>query len=195
VAAVIAAVILAAGESARLGQAKQLLGLGGRSLLRHAVECAIGGGCDPVFVVLGARADTLLPQLSGTAARVVRNERWREGIGSSVRAGVAEVQRGWPDACAVLLLVCDQPHLTPQLVQRVRESFDGTGGRVVACEYAGTVGVPALFERSLFPELVALSGTTGAKSVLQAHADEVVAVNWPEGAIDIDRPGDLPRLS
>jgi molybdenum cofactor cytidylyltransferase len=195
VAAVIAALILAAGESARLGRPKQLLPYRGRTLLRHVVECAAAGGCDPVLVVLGARADELLGRLEGTAAHRVLNEAWREGIGSSVRTGVAAVRHRWPDASAVLLLTCDQPRITPDLVRRIGERFDRAEGRIVACEYAGTIGVPALFERSLFPELLALSGSTGAKPVLEAHPTDVVRLPWPDGAKDIDRPEDLQLLS
>jgi molybdenum cofactor cytidylyltransferase len=195
VAAVIAAVILAAGESARLGRPKQLLPYRGRTLLRHVVECAAAGGCDPVLVVLGARADELLGELEGTRAHRVLNDAWRQGIGSSVRAGVAAVRREWPDSNAVLLLTCDQPRITADLVRRIGERFDRSDARIVACEYAGTVGVPALFGRSLFPELLALSGSTGAKPVLEAHATDVVGLPWPDGAIDIDRPEDLRLLS
>jgi molybdenum cofactor cytidylyltransferase len=192
---VIAAVILAAGEAARLGRPKQLLPYRGRTLLRHVVECATAGGCDPVLVVLGARAQELLPELEGTAAHSVLNEAWRRGIGSSVRTGVATVRQRWPGANAVLLLTCDQPRITPEWVRRIGERFDPADARIVACEYAGTVGVPALFERSLFPELLALSGSTGAKRVLEAHPTEVVGLPWPDGAVDIDRPEDLPLLS
>lgn len=191
----IAAVILAAGESARLGRPKQLLPFRSRTLLRHVVECATDGGCDPVLVVLGARADELLGELDETVAHRVLNEAWRQGIGSSVRAGVAAVRQQWPETSAVLLLTCDQPRITPQLVRRIGERFDRADARIVACEYAGTIGVPALFERSLFPELLALSGTTGAKPVLEAHPTDVVRISWPDGARDIDRPEDLELLS
>jgi molybdenum cofactor cytidylyltransferase len=80
-------------------------------------------------------------------------------------------------------------------VRRIGERFDRAEGRIVACEYAGTIGVPALFERSLFPELLALSGSTGAKPVLEAHPTDVVRLPWPDGAKDIDRPEDLQLLS
>lgn len=191
----IAAVILAAGESARLGRPKQLLPFRGRTLLRHVVECATDGGCDPVLVVLGSRADELLGELAGTAAHRVVNEAWRQGIGSSVRTGVAAVRQRWPETSAVLLLTCDQPLITPELVQRIGERFDRADARIVACEYAGTIGVPALFERSLFPELLTLSGTTGAKPVLEAHPTDLVRLSWPDGGKDIDRPEDLEFLS
>jgi len=191
---VIAAVILAAGASARLGQPKQLLVHRGRTLLRHTVECAVDGGCDPVRVVLGAHADAVEGELEGSVARSVRHAAWDRGIGSSVCAGVAAVQRECARARGVLLLTCDQPRLTPQLVRRLRRRFLRGDAPIVACGYAGTVGVPALFARELFAELLALDGPTGAKPVLRAHAGEIVTVPWEDGAADIDRPEDLTRL-
>jgi molybdenum cofactor cytidylyltransferase len=192
VAALIAAVVLAAGESARLGQPKQLIGWQGQSLVRHAVECAADGGCEPVFVVLGAHAEKLRFELSATSARPVPNPRWQEGLGSSVSAGVRAVEEQSPEASAVVLLVCDQPRITPGLIRRLCRRRAEAGARLVACAYAGTVGVPALFDRDFFPDLAGLSGPVGARSLLRRHADEVLQIPWPEGALDLDLPEDLP---
>lgn len=188
----IAAVVLAAGESARLGQPKQLIGWQGQSLVRHAVECAADGGCEPVFVVLGAHAEKLRFELSATSARPVPNPRWQEGLGSSVSAGVRAVEEQSPEASAVVLLVCDQPRITPGLIRRLCRRRAEAGARLVACAYAGTVGVPALFDRDFFPDLAGLSGPVGARSLLRRHADEVLQIPWPEGALDLDLPEDLP---
>ncbi len=188
----IAAVILAAGESARLGRPKQLLAYRGRSLLRHVVECADEGGCDPVIVVLGAREQEMLREIESTPAQPVINWNWKAGIQSSIRSAIESLARLSPDARAALLLTCDQPLITPEIVRRLRERFDGRAGRVVACEYAKTVGIPALFERSLFAELCALPGPGGAKSVLQAHPNDLLRLPWPDGAVDVDRAEDIP---
>ncbi len=188
----IAAVILAAGESARLGRPKQLLAYRGRSLLRHVVECADEGGCDPVIVVLGAREQEMLREIESTPVLPVINRNWKTGIHSSIRSAIESLPRLSPDARAALLLTCDQPLITPEIVRRLRERFDGRAGRVVACEYAKTVGIPALFERSLFAELCALSGPGGAKPVLQAHRNELLRLPWPDGAVDVDRVEDIP---
>jgi molybdenum cofactor cytidylyltransferase len=190
----IAAVVLAAGGSSRLGEPKQLLRAGGTSLLRSAVEAAVMGGCSPIFVVLGARADESRAELDGLPIEVVRNERWTDGMASSIHAGVAAVESSAASAGGVLLLVCDQPALTQEVVRRVCDAFDGEPGRRVACEYAGTVGVPALFERSLFPRLLELTGDSGAKELLLQEPDRVVRVPWPEGAEDVDTPEDRSRL-
>jgi molybdenum cofactor cytidylyltransferase len=195
VVAVIAAVVLAAGESSRLGRPKQLLTYRGRSLLRHTVDCACAGGCDPVVVVLGAHAVDVRPELEKTKTRVVVNTDWQSGLGTSVRAGVHAVQQGYPTVRGVLLLACDQPKIAAEVVRDLRERFETTGARMVACEYAGTVGVPALFDRSLFAELLKLPNSQGAKSVLQCHAADVVRLVWPDGAADIDTPEDHDGLN
>lgn len=189
----IAAVVLAAGASARLGRPKQLVAHRGRTLVRHVVECALGAGCDPVLVVLGARAGAIRPEIEDTAARPVLNERWREGLGSSIRAGIGALQDGWPDARGALLLACDQRRITSGVVRELLGSFRGSDRRIVACAYAGTVGVPAVFDRSLFGELLALEGPTGAKRILQAHGPELVRFPWPDGAFDVDHPPDAKK--
>ena len=188
----VAAVILAAGESARLGRPKQLLAYRGRSLLRHVIGCADEGGCDPVIVVLGARQREMLREIEGTPAQPVINPNWSQGLHSSIRAGAESLPRVAPDARALLLLTCDQPRITPEVVRGLCERFDGAAGRMVACEYADTIGIPALFEQSLFAELAGLSGPGGAKSVLQAHPADVLRFPWPDGAVDIDRAEDIP---
>lgn len=191
----IAAVVLAAGKSSRFGRPKQLLTYRGHSLLRHTVDCARAGGCDPVVVVLGAYADDLRPELEATETRVVVNSDWQSGLGTSVRVGVRAVQQGYPTTRGVLLLACDQPKIAADVVRNLRERFETTGARMVACEYAGTVGVPALFERSLFSELLKLSSSQGAKSVLEGHADDVARLAWPDGAVDVDTPEDYDGLN
>jgi len=189
----IAAVVLAAGESTRFGRPKQLLSYHGRSLLRHAVDCAIRGGCEPVFVVLGPRVEDLRPELEETTSRVVVNADWQQGLSTSVRAGVHAVQQ-IPAARALLLLTCDQPRITPTVVRDLRRQYEEARSRIVASEYAGAVGVPALFDRSLFAELLVLRGACGARTVLQARAEEVDRVAWPDGALDIDTQKDYDKL-
>jgi len=188
---VIAAVILAAGASTRLGRPKQLLRYRGSSLIRRAVDCAVEAGYGPVVVVVGAVADAVSAEVDGLPVEVVRNDAWQEGMGSSIRAGVEALEDRQSQVRAAALLACDQPRLTPGILRDLVQAFDGAEGRMVACEYAGTVGVPALFERSRFADLLKLRGPGGAKSVLEAHPADVVRMPWPDGSIDIDRPEDL----
>ena len=190
----IAAVLLAAGGSSRMGRAKQSLRYRGRTLLRHSVDAASDGGCDPVVVVLGCGADDLRTELAGLPVTIAVNERWNEGIGGSVRRGVETVISSSQPVDGVLLMLCDQPQVTADVVRRVRESYDGRAGRCVACEYAGTVGPPAIFDRSWFGHLLRLEGDRGAKPVLVEAGDLLVRVPWPEGAVEINRPEDYDTL-
>lgn len=190
----IAAIILAAGPSTRLGRPKQLLPLGGGTLLSHAIDCAAGGGCDPVLVVVGAHAEEVAPEAERRSAKIVRCSAWRQGLSASIRAGVEGLGVHAPEARAAMLLLCDQPRLTPWIVGRLVREYDAQAGRIVACEYGGAPGVPAIFDRSRFEELCHLHGSGGAKSLLLSHAASLVRVAWAEGAVDIDRPEDLPEL-
>jgi molybdenum cofactor cytidylyltransferase len=192
----VAAVLLAAGGSRRLGRPKQLVKLAGKSLVRRAAEAALAAGCAPLFVVLGACADEVAAELAGLDARTVANAGHAEGIASSIRAGIAAAGSATPACDGALLLVVDQPRVDAILLARVLEAFRQGGARdPVACTYAGSVGVPALFPRSLFPELAALRGDRGARSVLEARRDAVREVPFAEGGVDIDTPEDLARLA
>jgi molybdenum cofactor cytidylyltransferase len=187
-----AAVILAAGQSRRMGRPKQLLELAGQTLLRRAVSTALSSSCRPVIVVLGAHAAQLQSELHGLDAIAVENPAWMDGIGSSVRCGI-EATRQRPGVKSAVLMLCDQPLVTAQLIDLLVASQANSGAAIVASEYAGTRGVPALFTRRLFDELVALRPDEGAKQVIARHGADVVGVPFPAGAFDIDTPEDLER--
>jgi molybdenum cofactor cytidylyltransferase len=192
---VIAAVVLAAGESSRLGRPKQLVEYRGRSLIRGAVEAALGGGCSPVVVVLGAHADRVRREIEPLDVRHVFNPAWREGMAASIRAGVAEVESVPAAIEAVVLASCDQPHLSAEILSRLIAAFrrrEDASASMAACEYAGILGVPALFARAEFGRLLALDGDRGARDLLRAGSGPVVRISWPEGARDVDAPADLP---
>jgi molybdenum cofactor cytidylyltransferase len=182
--------VLAAGASVRMGRPKQLLRLGGRSLLRRAAEEAVGSGCAPVVVVLGAEAERLGPELHGLPVGVVLNARWAEGMSTSVRAGLEALQGHGVEAA--ILMLCDQPFVAAPLLRRLAATYR-EGRRLVACEYGGTLGVPALFDPTLFPELLALQGDRGARQVIAAHAAEAGRIPFPEGAVDLDTVEDYAR--
>ena len=191
----IAAVVLAAGESSRLGRPKQLVEFRGRSLIRGAVEAAREAGCSPVVVVLGAKAETVRREIDPLEVRAVVNEGWREGMGGSVRAGITELVGGGNGIEAAVLMVCDQPRLSAEVLRGLIEAYLGREDRtatMAACAYAGTLGVPALFARGEFDRLLALQGDRGARDLLRARPGRVVRVSWPEGIRDVDSSGDLP---
>ncbi|MEO5718245.1 MAG: nucleotidyltransferase family protein [Chthoniobacterales bacterium] len=186
----IGAVILAAGSSSRLGQPKQLLQYEGRILVRRAAEAAFAAGCDPVAVVVGAEREKVAAALRDLAVLIVPNEDWAHGIGTSIRAGVARLREN----DAVLLLVCDQLFLSADLLRRLIDDQQKTQKPIAASAYAGTVGVPSLFTRACFAQLLSLGEEEGAKTLLTSPPNEVAQIDFPLGAIDIDTPGDFRAL-
>jgi len=187
-------VILAAGGSSRLGRPKQLLEYRGRSLLRHVAEVAVGSICRPIVVVLGAQASQLEAELRALPVHVAENQQWAQGMATSLRRGLETLESLDGGIGAAVILLCDQPLVSVQTIDALVDAWRTAGKRIIASEYAGGVGVPALFDRSLLPEILALDGEEGARRVIARHADEVHLVPFPGGATDIDTPQDCERL-
>jgi molybdenum cofactor cytidylyltransferase len=185
------AIVLAAGASTRFGSAKQLVRVAGRPLMHTAVARAADVAGSAVIVVLGARAAELAPLLTHSAASVVINRDWREGIASSIRAGVARL----PSSCgAVLLMLADQAAVTSEDLKRLAGVWRRQPHYIAAARYGTTTGVPAIFPRSTFVDLGALRGDVGARALLQRNPDRVVRVPMASAAIDVDTPEDLLSL-
>ena len=175
----VAAIILAAGASTRLGQPKQLVKLGDENLLERAIRVAEQAGCAPVVVVLGASAHVLQAECSLDRATVVINPEWAGGMASSVRCGVQQLA----DECdAALLMVCDQPAVTSDHLRKLVDRC--TDGGPVASSYGGRRGVPACFPASYFGELLRLRGDSGARNLLESTP----AIDLAGGELDIDTP-------
>ncbi len=186
----LAAVVLAAGASKRLGRPKQLVTFDGRSLLQRAVDkclpvCRLG-----VVVVTGAEREAVGETLRGEPVLVVHNSAWRDGLASSITTGIAAVPA---DSKAVLLMLCDQPKLSSAELAQLVSVWSRHPDRVVASRYGATFGAPAIFPRAVFPMLEALRGDRGAKSLIEQLADTIL-VDLPGAELDIDRPEDLDRL-
>jgi molybdenum cofactor cytidylyltransferase len=189
---VLHAIVLAAGASTRFGSPKQLVRVNGRPLMHSAVAHAVEVAGHSVTVVLGANAAELAPLLKHTPASVIVNRDWHEGLGSSIRAGVARV----PGSCtAVLLLLADQAAVTTEDLRRLIGAWRRQPEYIVAAQYSGTVGAPAIFPRSRFADLAGLRGDSGARSVFMRNPDRVVRVPMESAALDIDTPEDLLNLT
>ncbi len=188
----IALAILAAGESSRLGRPKQLLTHEGRPLIRHVADAALASACRPVLVVLGHQAERIGLGLEGLDVRIVANPEWREGMSSSIRAAVRALD-DVGEVDGLVLLTCDQPRISAAVIDGLVRARDEGSRPMAACAYAGTVGVPALFDVRKFDDLRSLRGGCGAKRLLLERPEQVARIDWPDGAIDLDTPGDLDR--
>jgi CTP:molybdopterin cytidylyltransferase MocA len=188
----VACILLAAGGSRRLGAPKQLVRYRTRPLLLHAVEAArVALPCAPLIVVVGAEALRLRGVLrrSHSGARLVANAHWREGMATSLRAGLGAVPR---TVRAALVLLVDQPRVGPQSIRRLLNAWRLRASAPAAARYAGRVGVPAVLPRRYWRELKSLSGDQGARELLRAAA--ATLVDMPEAALDIDTPADVEKL-
>jgi molybdenum cofactor cytidylyltransferase len=213
----IAAVILAAGESSRLGQPKQLIQFRGKTLVRRVVDTASEAGCRPILVVLGSSkrpphlhslsspreerrqhkldlVQGISSELKNTGATIVANPNWKCGIGTSIRAGVQHLIHIASGVEATVLLACDQPFVGRAVIDGLIILHHETRKPIVAASYAGTLGVPVLFDRSFLPELLRLDDSAGAKSIILSNRDQVAEFPFPEGEIDIDTAEDWQRF-
>jgi molybdenum cofactor cytidylyltransferase len=188
-----AAILLAAGNSTRMGSAKQLLDFRGQPLLRHAAKSALSAGCHPVIVVLGAREPEIRSALANLPVEIVVNERWPEGMGTSIQAGLRALENR--DVTGAILTLVDQPFVTSGFLTGLVASHRESGRPIVAAQYSGTAGVPVFFAREAFPLLMALKPDQGCKGVILGHPADALLVDCPEAAMDIDTPEDYARAT
>jgi len=188
-------VLLAAGASIRMGTAKQQLLLDGEPLLWHAAQAALHAAVTHTVVVLGAQEAAHRAMLESLPVDVMYNPDWEKGMGNSLKTGMHRLLRIAPQTDAALIMVCDQPGVTAHYLNSIILKHSMTNAPVIASHYAGTAGVPALFAKKLFPELMALDDKQGAKKVIQHHHDITTTIDFPEGAVDIDTPEDYRRLA
>ena len=147
-----------------------------------------------MVVVLGAASEAIQAELSDLPLTVVVNSEWQTGLASSIRAGLNTLlQFGLLDAVVVML--CDQPLVSPALLDLLVQAHADTGHAIAACEYGGALGVPALFGSALFPALLSLTGDEGARRVIKNYAGPITRVPFPEGVFDIDTPVDAEALT
>jgi CTP:molybdopterin cytidylyltransferase MocA len=177
-----------------MGSPKQTLQFRGESLLRRAALAALDAGCRPVVVVTGAHAELCRREFEGLNVREVFNASWETGMASSIRAGVEGLLDADTDAAAAVLLLCDQPHVTADVVSELVAAHRATGRPVIASAYSRSFGVPAIFSRMLFAELRQLEGMSGAKEIIKRHASEAHYLPFQEGEVDVDTPDDFSRL-
>ena len=188
-----AILLLAAGQSRRLGRPKQLLEHNGETLLTKTVNAALGIDAAPVIVVLGAHAEQLKHLLADPNLTIIQNPDWQEGMASSIRQGLTVMTNRFPESDGVIIMVCDQPGLDTQTLQQLIDLHRTTGLPAAAASYAGRLGTPAIFHASLFSDLMKLSGDRGARQLIQDLGPRVAILPFEEGALDIDTEEDFHR--
>lgn len=188
-------VLLAAGASTRMNnQSKQLLQFEGQSLLRRAAQTVLASASQKTVVVLGANAEKLKSEIEDLPIQIVINENWMSGMASSIKTGLSALLEENQNLAAVVVLLCDQPLVTAQTINSLIDTFKQTKNLIVASEYNETIGVPALFAREIFNELLNLKADSGAKFVIKKQAASVKKILVPEAAFDVDTLADYERL-
>jgi CTP:molybdopterin cytidylyltransferase MocA len=191
----VAAIVLAAGASRRLGQPKQLLMHGGETMIERAIRLANEAGAAPVITVLGAFHELIREAVQLSNFTPVINNAWNQGISTSIQAGLAALLDSDPQTPGALVLACDQPRLSAEHLRAMLEVFCAQAEPgIVASTYDGVFGVPAVFPREVFAELRALRGDKGARALLVQPPCPLVALPFPGGEIDIDLPADMAHL-
>jgi molybdenum cofactor cytidylyltransferase len=188
----IGAIILAAGGSTRLGEPKQFLRHHDETLVRRAARAALEAGCSPVVIVAGLDHARVEEALVGLNVKIRQHEQWALGIGSSIRSGVEYALHLAPSLDALMLMVCDQPFVTAEILAALITARMHRP-RSSAATYDGAVGVPALFDCTLFPMLRELPDKQGARNLLARLNHDISHVAFPSGGIDVDTPDEARK--
>jgi molybdenum cofactor cytidylyltransferase len=188
-----ALIILAAGASSRLGFPKQTLLYKGKTLLELAIEAGIKSRCNEVFVVLGANADTIEPGIKHYNVNLIHNPDWADGMASSITTAMQQVQLN-PAIRSVVIMLCDQPFVTRNVLDSLLFKQQQTGKHIIACTYKDTIGVPAMFTHHVFDNLLFLQGHEGARKLITDHSDQLATIAFEKGGIDIDTVADYEAL-
>lgn len=187
-------IILAAGKASRMGKPKQLLRYQGSSLISHAVNIGLNSICKSVVVVLGAYIEQIKPEIDNLSVQIVENPDWKTGMASSICAGINAINQSNSKLDAVIIALADQPLISETVFNQLIQKYQDTKNRIIASAYDDVVGVPALFDKNLFVELMNLEGDRGAKALMRKYQDELLTIPIPEAAIDIDTQDDYEKL-
>ena len=187
----VAGIILAAGGSARFGEPKQLLDWKGKTLVKHAVDLALGAGLRPVIVVSGA-AHQQISDVLDERVQIVHNPHWEHGQSTSVRAGVESLPG---EIGAAVFLLVDQPLIPEELIRLLRQKHSRSLSRIIHPDVDGTPGNPVLFDRQVFEDLKGLVGDQGGRVLFDSYPPQKIDWHDPASQYDIDSPQDYQNLS
>ncbi|MFC4211254.1 NTP transferase domain-containing protein [Pedobacter lithocola] len=189
-----AIIILAAGNSSRLGKPKQLLKYKEQTLLQIVTEAALTTQFHPVIVVLGAYANEIKALHNHPDVIYILNEQWESGMSSSIGIGINEVLKDFPDTENAIITVADQAHITADVFTALYKKHQTDNKSIVTSSYSKTTGTPTLFNKKYFSKLVNLQGSVGAKDLIKQNIDDTASVPFELGSIDIDTESDYKNL-
>jgi len=189
----ISAVVLAAGESTRMGFCKQLLKIEGRTMIEQVVKNVRESRVDEVIVVLGFMANEIAEKLPRDQIKIIVNPRFKEGMSTSLKTGLEAVDR---EADAVIFVLSDQPFIKPSIIDKIIDEYERTGAPIVVPTYKGRRGNPVLFDMSLRAEVMNIQGDVGGRPIIKKHEKEIreVEVGSPTILMDTDVKEDLEVL-
>jgi len=189
-----AIIILAAGSSSRLGQPKQLLAYKNATLLRHSINQASAVPNTIIFAVTGSHKDLIEKEVQDFEITISHNPDWESGMSSSIKKGLTDLLTEYPDCESCIFAVCDQPFVTHAVFENLIAEYQKSHKAIIASAYAETLGTPVLFDKKYFNELLQLKGQEGAKKIITRFAEDVIAVPFEKGNIDIDTMEDYSSL-
>lgn len=182
-----AIIILAAGASSRMGAPKQLLLVDGKSLIKRICETAMDTPCHPIVTVLGANRNLIRKETERMPITVIDNPQWENGMSSSIKMGLAGAYMTEKAIDAAIFLTVDMPYVSAELINKMIEKAESDEKiEIVACKYNNQMGIPVLFKRTLFADLLELTGDEGAKKVVIKNKDKTAFIDFPEGKLDLD---------
>jgi molybdenum cofactor cytidylyltransferase len=187
----IGVVILAAGESKRMGVPKQILPIFGIPMLKYLVDEVLDTEAHPVTVVVGANKTKIVPLLENIPIGIIDNPDWQKGMGSSIKMGLVGsylITKGFD---GLIFMTSDMPFVNAEVINKLiktaREFPDKT---IIASKYAGTLGIPVLYKKERFEDILDMKPEHGAKQFFNKYPDEIVPVDFDLGAIDLDTKED-----
>lgn len=188
-------ILLAAGNSSRMGSPKQLLPYQGKTFLERIIDTA-QEIFDPnqIMLVLGANQYEISSVIKNKKVQFVINEEWKSGMASSIQAGIKTLSNHFPEMEKCFISVCDQPYITSDLFSKMLHLQETSSKEIVVAKYADTLGVPALFSKKYFKQLTELTGEQGAKNIIRQNMNDVTSFEFEKAAIDIDTPADYDHL-
>lgn len=188
-------ILLAAGNSSRMGSPKQLLNYQGKTLLEQIIDTALEVfDKNKVIVVLGAHHHEISSAIKDKNILKSINEKWESGMASSIQSGLKTLLTSFTEMERCFISVCDQPYLKKEVFLEMQRLSHDSSKEIIVAKYADTLGVPALFSKKYFEKLMNLEGEQGAKKIIQQNMEDVETFTFEEGAIDIDTPSDYENL-